>query len=44
MTAPNTADRASSWNAAMSASPGALDLLVDSASIQGTIPETLRGG
>jgi all-trans-8'-apo-beta-carotenal 15,15'-oxygenase len=44
MTAPNTADRASSWNAAMSASPGQLDLLVDSASIQGTIPETLRGG
>jgi all-trans-8'-apo-beta-carotenal 15,15'-oxygenase len=36
--------RAVSWNAAMSASPGNLDLHVDAASIEGVIPEALRGG
>jgi len=36
--------RAHSWNLAMGASPGALDLTVDAASVDGEIPAALRGG
>lgn len=36
--------RTVSWNAAMSASPGSLDLLVDADRVDGSIPAALRGG
>jgi len=36
--------RTTSWNAAMSASPGSLDLHVDRAAIEGSVPPGLRGG
>lgn len=41
-----TADpaRATSWNAAMGAHPGALDLDIPASAIQGTVPPALRGG
>ena len=36
--------RARAWNAAMTATPGELDLAVPAASVRGVIPEPLRGG
>ncbi len=39
-----SAARTRSWNAAMAASPGSLDLTVEAAQVDGTIPPVLRGG
>jgi all-trans-8'-apo-beta-carotenal 15,15'-oxygenase len=36
--------RTRSWNAAMAASPGALDITVPASAIEGVMPEALRGG
>ena len=36
--------REQSWNAAMSASPGRLDLLIEPDRIEGAVPTALRGG
>lgn len=44
MTASPPDLRTASWNAAMSAAPGALDLQVDADAIDGAIPQALRGG
>ncbi len=42
--ATNTPSRRESWNTAMSASPGPLDITVEAAHIDGQIPAVLRGG
>ena len=42
MTAISARTRA--WNAAMTATPGELDLVVPPASVRGVVPEALRGG
>jgi carotenoid cleavage dioxygenase-like enzyme len=36
--------RTRAWNAAMTATPGELDLVISPAAVQGVIPEALRGG
>ena len=36
--------RTRAWNAAMTATPGELDLVVPPASVRGVVPEALRGG
>jgi carotenoid cleavage dioxygenase-like enzyme len=36
--------RIDSWNAAMGASPGALDLTIPASAIGGVVPMALRGG
>lgn len=36
--------RALAWNAVMSASPGPLDLVVESSRVEGAVPHALRGG
>lgn len=43
---PSTASdaRALAWNAALSASPGALDLHIPASAIEGAVPGALRGG
>ncbi len=41
---PTLSARAQSWNAAMVANPGALDLHIEASRIEGVIPHSLRGG
>ena len=41
---PDTQSRVRSWNAAMTARPGALDLTIPAERIEGSVPGALRGG